>query len=99
KPASANNMRKKLKAKQRVNFEKHGKITLTATGGKKAIEVVRKHPVWETFLYETFSFTWDEVHEVAEQLEHIQSAKLVDKLDEFLHFPSYDPHGDAIPNA
>lgn len=92
-------MLKKLKEKKLVHYEKYGKISLTAEGGKKAVEVVRKHRLWETFLDEKFSFNWDEVHEVAEQLEHIQSAKLVDKLDEFLNFPLYDPHGDAIPNA
>ncbi len=99
KPASVNDMLKKLKEKELVLYEKYGKITLTAEGRKKAIEVVRKHRLWETFLYEKLSFSWDEVHEVAEQLEHIQSTKLVDKLDEFLNYPLYDPHGDAIPNA
>jgi len=99
KPASVNDMLKKLKEKKLVDYEKYGKISLTAEGRKKAIEVVRKHRLWETFLYSTFDFTWDEVHEVAEQLEHIQSAKLVDKLDEFLNYPAYDPHGDVIPNA
>ncbi|MFI5156008.1 MAG: metal-dependent transcriptional regulator [Chitinophagales bacterium] len=99
KPASANDMLKKLKEKRLVHYEKYGKISLTNEGRRKAIEVVRKHRLWETFLYKQFSFTWDEVHEVAEQLEHIQSAKLVDKLDEFLKFPLYDPHGDPIPNA
>ncbi|MBS1665164.1 MAG: metal-dependent transcriptional regulator [Bacteroidetes bacterium] len=99
KPASVNDMLKKLKEKKLVNYEKYGKISLTGEGRKKAIEIVRKHRLWETFLYEKFAFTWDEVHEVAEQLEHIQSAKLVDKLDEFLNFPAYDPHGDVIPNA
>jgi DtxR family Mn-dependent transcriptional regulator len=99
KPASANDMLKKLKEKKLVHYEKYGKISLTTEGRKKAIEVVRKHRLWETFLYKTFSFTWDEVHDVAEQLEHIQSVKLVNKLDEFLKFPLYDPHGDAIPDA
>ena len=99
KPASVNDMLKKLKEKKLVDYEKYGKISLTAEGRKKAIEVVRKHRLWETFLNTTFDFTWDEVHEVAEQLEHIQSAKLVDKLDEFLNYPAYDPHGDVIPNA
>lgn len=99
KPASANDMLKRLKEKRLVRYEKYGKISLTQEGRKKAIEVVRKHRLWETFLYKQFAFTWDEVHEVAEQLEHIQSAKLVDKLDEFLNFPLYDPHGDPIPNA
>ncbi|RYE38461.1 MAG: metal-dependent transcriptional regulator, partial [Sphingobacteriales bacterium] len=61
--------------------------------------ILRKHRLWETFLYEKLDFSWDEVHEVAEQLEHIQSAKLVDKLEEFLDFPKFDPHGDPIPNA
>jgi DtxR family transcriptional regulator, Mn-dependent transcriptional regulator len=99
KPASANDMLKKLKAKKLVHYEKYGKISLTAEGRRRAIEVVRKHRLWETFLYREFAYSWDEVHEVAEQLEHIQSAKLVDKLDEFLKFPLYDPHGDPIPNA
>jgi DtxR family Mn-dependent transcriptional regulator len=99
KPASVNDMLKKLKEKKLVDYEKYGKISLTEEGRKKAIEVVRKHRLWETFLYSTFDFTWDEVHEVAEQLEHIQSAKLVDKLDEFLNYPAYDPHGDVIPNG
>ena len=99
KPASVNDMLKKLKEKKLVDYEKYGKISLTGDGRKRAIEVVRKHRLWETFLYSTFDFTWDEVHEVAEQLEHIQSAKLVDKLDEFLKYPAYDPHGDVIPNA
>ena len=60
---------------------------------------VRKHRLWETFLYQKLEFTWDEVHEIAEQLEHIQSQKLIDKLDKFLDYPEFDPHGDAIPNA
>jgi DtxR family Mn-dependent transcriptional regulator len=99
KPASVNGMLKKLKEKKLVNYQKYGKISLTASGSRKAIEVVRKHRLWETFLYKEFSFSWDEIHEVAEQLEHIQSTKLVDKLDEVLQYPAYDPHGDAIPNA
>ena len=99
KPASANDMLKKLKEKKLVLYEKYGKLSLTPEGKKKAVEIVRKHRLWETFLYHTFSFSWDEVHEVAEQLEHIQSTKLVDKLDEFLDYPAYDPHGDPIPDS
>lgn len=99
KPATVNDMLKKLKEKKLVSYEKYGKILLTAEGKKRALEVVRKHRLWETFLYEKLEFTWDEVHEVAEQLEHIQSAKLIEKLDKFLHYPQFDPHGDAIPNA
>lgn len=99
KPATVTDMLKKLKEKKLVNYERYGKITLTRDGRKKAVEVLRKHRLWETFLYEKLSFTWDEVHEVAEQLEHIQSPKLIDKIDALLGFPEFDPHGDAIPNA
>lgn len=99
KPATATDMLKKLKDKKLVDYKKYGKITLTASGQKLAIEIIRKHRLWETFLYKKLGFTWDEVHEVAEQLEHIQSQKLIDKLDEFLDFPKFDPHGDVIPNS
>lgn len=98
KPATANEMLKKLKKKKLVDYEKYGKITLTKTGKKNAIDIVRKHRIWEAFLYEKLEFSWDEVHEVAEQLEHIQSEKLIDKLDKFLGHPKFDPHGDPIPN-
>ncbi|HVX48573.1 MAG TPA: metal-dependent transcriptional regulator [Chitinophagaceae bacterium] len=99
KPATVNDMLKKLREKKLINYEKYGKISLTAEGRKIAVEILRKHRLWETFLYRKLEFTWDEVHEVAEQLEHIQSAKLVEKLDKYLGYPEYDPHGDAIPNA
>jgi DtxR family Mn-dependent transcriptional regulator len=99
KPATATDMFKKLKDKELVNYEKYGKISLTALGQKISMQVLRKHRLWETFLCEKLEFSWDEVHEVAEQLEHIQSEKLVDKLDAYLNFPEFDPHGDAIPNA
>ncbi len=98
KPATANDMLKKLKEKELVEYEKYGKISLTVEGRKNAIDVLRKHRLWETFLYEKLEFSWDEVHEVAEQLEHIHSEKLVDKLDKFLEYPEFDPHGDPIPN-
>lgn len=99
KPATATDMLKKLKEKKLISYEKYGKISLSVSGRKQAIEILRKHRLWETFLYEKLEFTWDEVHEVAEQLEHIHSPKLVDKLDKFLGYPEVDPHGDAIPNA
>lgn len=99
KPASVNDMLKKLKEKKLIKYEKYGKSALTKEGKKFAIEIVRKHRLWETFLFEKLAFSWDEVHEVAEQLEHIQSKKLIDKLDQFLNYPSNDPHGDTIPNA
>jgi len=99
KPATVNDMLKKLKEKQLVEYEKYGKITLSPKGKKNALDIIRKHRLWETFLYEKFKFTWDEVHEVAEQLEHIQSVKLIDKLDEFLGYPEFDPHGEPIPDS
>ncbi|EMR02462.1 Iron-dependent repressor IdeR [Cesiribacter andamanensis AMV16] len=99
KPATATAMLKKLREKELIEYERYGKITLRPAGRKSALEVLRKHRLWETFLYEKMEFTWDEVHEVAEQLEHIQSSKLVNKLDKFLGYPKFDPHGDPIPTA
>lgn len=99
KPATVNDMLKKLREKKLIDYEKYGKIRLTTKGLKAGAEVLRKHRLWETFLYEKLEFSWDEVHEVAEQLEHIQSQKLIDRLDTFLNYPETDPHGDVIPNA
>jgi DtxR family Mn-dependent transcriptional regulator len=99
KPATATDMLKKLKEKGLVYYEKYGKITLTADGKRNALAILRKHRLWETFLSKKLDFSWDEVHEVAEQLEHIKSEKLVGKLEEFLDFPEFDPHGDPIPKA
>jgi DtxR family Mn-dependent transcriptional regulator len=99
KPATANDMLKKLKEKKMIDYEKYGKITLTNAGKKNAIKIIRKHRLWETFLYEKMDFSWDEVHEVAEQMEHIQSEKLLEQLDKFLGYPKFDPHGDPIPDA
>lgn len=98
KPATANDMLKKLKEKELVKYEKYGKIKLSKSGQKIALDIIRKHRLWETFLYQKLEFSWDEVHEVAEQLEHIKSEKLIDKLDKYLNFPEFDPHGDPIPN-
>lgn len=99
KPATATNMLGKLKEKKLVEYEKYGKSSLTKKGKLLAIEIIRKHRLWETFLFEKLGFTWDEVHEVAEQLEHIKSAKLIDRLDKFLDHPTLDPHGDIIPKG
>ena len=99
KPATVNDMLKKLKEKKLISYEKYGKITMTKAGRNRALEIVRKHRLWETFLCEKLGFSWDEVHEVAEQLEHIQSPKLIEQLDQFLGYPQFDPHGDSIPNA
>ena len=98
-PATATDMLKKLKEKQLVNYEKYGKISLTDRGRDLAVAIVRKHRLWETFLFDKLGFSWDEVHDVAEQLEHIKSEKLVERLDKFLGYPQFDPHGDAIPTA
>lgn len=99
KPSTANDMLKKLRQKELIQYEKYGKIHLTEEGRRIGMDILRKHRLWETFLYQKLDFTWDEVHEVAEQLEHIQSEKLVEKLDKFLGFPDFDPHGDPIPNS
>lgn len=99
KPSSVNVMLKRLREKSLIEYEKYGKIYLNEEGKRIGMEIIRKHRLWETFLYDKLDFTWDEVHEVAEQLEHIQSAKLVEKLDVFLGFPVFDPHGDPIPNS
>jgi DtxR family Mn-dependent transcriptional regulator len=98
KPATATDMLKRLKEKKLIDYEKYGKITVTAGGKKSALKIIRKHRLWETFLYEKLNFSWDEVHEVAEQLEHIQSEKLLEQLDNFLGHPQFDPHGDPIPD-
>ncbi|MGK6353028.1 metal-dependent transcriptional regulator [Parapedobacter sp. DT-150] len=98
-PATATDMLKKLKEKQLVNYERYGKISLTDKGRDVAVAIVRKHRLWETFLFDKLGFSWDEVHDVAEQLEHIKSEKLVERLDKFLDYPQFDPHGDAIPTA
>nr|WP_294893933.1 metal-dependent transcriptional regulator [uncultured Pedobacter sp.] len=97
KPATVTDMLKRLKEKKLINYEKYGKIGLNENGRKIALEILRKHRLWETFLYQKLDFNWDEVHEIAEQLEHIKSAKLINKLDAFLDFPQFDPHGDPIP--
>lgn len=98
KPSSVNEMLKRLNQKKMVNYKKYKKITLTEGGKFQALRIVRKHRLWETFLYTKLGFEWDEVHDVAEQLEHIKSTKLIEKIDAFLKFPKFDPHGDPIPD-
>jgi DtxR family Mn-dependent transcriptional regulator len=97
KAASVTDMIKKLSDKQLLKYEKYKGVTLSAKGRKVAVDTVRKHRLWECFLYDKLNFGWDEVHEIAEQLEHINSEMLTDKLEEFLGFPTHDPHGDPIP--
>ena len=98
-PASVSVMLKKLKGQGLVEYEKYGKVELTETGYQTAVTLIRKHRLWETFLHERMNFSWDEVHEVAHQLEHIQSPKLIEELDAFLGRPKTDPHGHVIPDA
>lgn len=97
-PASVTDMLKKLHEKQWIEYEKSRGFLLTKTGTSLALQVIRKHRLWELFLVQHLHFKWDEVHEVAEQLEHIHSEKLIQRLDEVLGFPKFDPHGDPIPD-
>jgi DtxR family Mn-dependent transcriptional regulator len=99
KASSVTDMLKKLSEKDWINYQKYQGVSLTDKGKFNAKIIVRKHRLWEVFLVEKLGFAWDEVHEVAEELEHIQSEKLINQLDQFLNFPSFDPHGDPIPNA
>ncbi|CAM1334535.1 metal-dependent transcriptional regulator [Tenacibaculum aestuariivivum] len=98
KASSVTDMIKKLSDKEVVIYKKYQGVTLTNFGKKTAANIIRKHRLWEVFLVEKLNFSWDEVHEVAEQLEHIQSPKLIDELDAFLGHPKTDPHGDPIPD-
>lgn len=98
KASSVTDMLKKLADKKLVNYVKYQGVTLTDMGRKTAAGIIRKHRLWEVFLVEKLDFSWDEVHEIAEQLEHIESDKLVDRLDKHLNFPKFDPHGDPIPS-
>jgi DtxR family Mn-dependent transcriptional regulator len=98
KAASVTDMIKKLSGKNLISYEKYYGVRITKPGRNAALSVVRKHRLWETFLVEKLNFTWDEVHDVAEQLEHIQSPLLIEKLDFFLGHPTVDPHGHPIPD-
>ncbi|MFI0429840.1 metal-dependent transcriptional regulator [Mariniflexile sp. HMF6888] len=98
KASSVTDMMKKLAEKGYVNHKKYQGVSLTVKGKKTAAEIVRKHRLWEVFLVKKLNFFWDEVHEIAEQLEHIKSEKLIDELDKLLDYPTHDPHGDPIPD-
>jgi len=99
KPPTVSDMLRKLTTKKLVAYQKYRKVQLTKNGKQVAIQIIRKHRLWEVFLHEKLNFNWDEVHEVAEQLEHIQSEKLIERLEKYLGYPKYDPHGDPIPGA
>jgi DtxR family Mn-dependent transcriptional regulator len=97
--ASVTDMLKRLAEKEYINYERYKGVTLTSEGGKLATQLIRKHRLWEVFLVKKLRFTWDQVHDIAEQLEHIQSNELIMRLDAYLDYPKFDPHGDPIPNA
>lgn len=98
KPASVSDMIRKLSKKEVINYQKYQGVNISPLGEQLALQVIRKHRLWEVFLVDHLKFNWDQVHEVAEQLEHIKSPLLIKRLDEFLGFPKYDPHGDPIPD-
>jgi DtxR family transcriptional regulator, Mn-dependent transcriptional regulator len=97
--ASVTDMLKKLKDQKLLMYEKYKGFRLSPEGRKVAIQIIRKHRLWEYFLVQKLQFGWDEVHEIAEELEHTSSKKLIDRLDEYLGFPKWDPHGDPIPDS
>jgi DtxR family transcriptional regulator, Mn-dependent transcriptional regulator len=98
KAASVTDMLKRLAEKKLVNYLKYQGVNLTEEGKKQAIKTIRRHRIWEVFLVNKLGFKWDEIHDIAEELEHINSDTLINKLDEFLEKPIYDPHGDPIPD-
>lgn len=98
KAASVTDMIKKLAVKEMIIYKKYKGVSISPTGKKVALQVIRKHRLWEVFLVEKMKLNWDEVHDIAEQLEHIKSPLLIQRLDEFLGHPTNDPHGDPIPD-
>ena len=98
KPSSVTDMLKKLAEKKFINYQKYKGTSLTKKGKLIALSIIRKHRLWETFLVEKLGFGWDQVHTIAEQLEHSKSDELIENLDNFLGNPKYDPHGDPIPS-
>src|ERR1700749_3871395 len=99
KAASVTDMLKKLADKKLINYAKYQGVTLTSAGENVAVHIIRRHRLWEYFLVEKLHFKWDEVHDMAEEMEHISSRELIDRLDKFMGYPKYDPHGDPIPDC
>ncbi|MBK6389495.1 MAG: metal-dependent transcriptional regulator [Saprospiraceae bacterium] len=97
--ASVTDMLKKLADQKLIEYIKYKGVRLSTSGKSMAVQLIRKHRLWETFLFEKLTISWDGVHEIAEQLEHVHSDRLIEQLDEFLGFPKFDPHGDPIPDA
>ena len=98
-PASVVDMIRKFSDKQLIEYDKKKGVKLTPHGQRDAIQIVRKHRLWEVFLLEKLGYRWDEIHDIAEELEHVKHHDLADRLESFLEFPEYDPHGDPIPKA
>jgi DtxR family Mn-dependent transcriptional regulator len=99
KASSVTDMLKKLAEKALINYIPYQGVSLTTAGEKIAVNIIRKHRLWEYFLVEKLNFKWDQVHEMAEEMEHISSNELIDRLDKFMNYPKYDPHGDPIPDC
>ena len=99
KASSVTDMLRKLADKLLINYTRYQGVSLTQTGEKVAVNIIRRHRLWEFFLVEKLNFKWDEVHDMAEEMEHISSTELIDRLDEFMGFPARDPHGDPIPDS
>jgi DtxR family transcriptional regulator, Mn-dependent transcriptional regulator len=99
KPASVTDMMKKLNSKKLLHYKPYYGFSLSTEGKKIALSIIRRHRLWEYFLSEKLKFGWDEVHLLAEELEHVSNKKLIDRLDEYLGFPPFDPHGDPIPDG
>lgn len=98
-PASVTDMLKRLAEKELIHYEKYKGVVLTQEGNKTATSLIRRHRLWEVFLVDKLRFDWENVHDLAEELEHIYSEELISRLDAFLDYPKFDPHGDPIPNA
>ena len=97
--AATTDMARKLATRKLINYKKYQKLTLTPTGQKMALSIIRKHRLWESFLYKTFNLSFNEIHREAEMLEHQTSDFLADKISKYLDYPKFDPHGDPIPNS
>jgi DtxR family Mn-dependent transcriptional regulator len=98
KAASVSDMLRKLGDKEVIEYRKYYGVNITEEGEKRALHLVRKHHLWEVFLVDKLQYSWDEVNEVADALQHIQSPLLIQRLDSYLNFPKFDPHGDPIPD-
>lgn len=97
--ASVSDMLKRLSEKKLINYEKYRGVQLTKAGRAIALSLIRSHRLWEVFLVDKLQYNWDQVHDLAEELEHVHEPDMLAKMEEFLGFPTHDPHGDPIPDA